>query len=110
MRAVVNAEVIALFSVYVLCWCFGHGVATGGALDSGTNFQQPGSTGSPLPKNTAFTSRLTDGLAQAVAHESSKLSSLRFYLSSSKSYSIYSRKKNKIIIVEFMTERQTDRH
>ncbi|XP_015517565.1 stromal interaction molecule homolog isoform X1 [Neodiprion lecontei] len=70
MRAVVNAEVIGLFSCYVFCWCFGHGVATGGALDSGNNYQ-PGSTGASGPKITAFTSSLTDRLAQAVAHESS---------------------------------------
>ncbi|XP_012250580.1 stromal interaction molecule homolog isoform X2 [Athalia rosae] len=70
MRAVVNAEVIGLSSFYLLCWCLGHGVATGGALDSGTTFQ-PGSAGSTAPKITAFTSSLTDGLAQAVAHESS---------------------------------------
>lgn len=67
-----NVEIIGLFSFYVVCWCFHDGVvASGGALDSGANYQ-PGSTGSNSPKITAFTSSLTDGLAQAVAHESSK--------------------------------------
>ncbi|XP_024944858.1 stromal interaction molecule homolog isoform X2 [Cephus cinctus] len=50
----------------ILCLFCGGVRASGGALDSGASFQ----SSTPPPKLPAFSSSLTDGLAQAVAHES----------------------------------------
>ena len=51
--------------------------ASGGALDTSSNFQS-GSSGSSHSKVTAFSATLTDGLAQAVAQEAGKFYSYRF--------------------------------
>lgn len=51
--------------------------ASGGALDTSSNFQS-GSSGSSHSKVTAFSATLTDGLAQAVAQEAGKFSLLSF--------------------------------
>lgn len=69
MRAVVYADVIVLFGLLLLCWCCDKVSATGGALDSNTNFQS-GALSTPPSKIPAYSSSFTDGLAQAVAQES----------------------------------------
>ncbi|OAD53844.1 Stromal interaction molecule like protein [Eufriesea mexicana] len=68
MRASVITNVIVLFGLHFLYWCCNTVDASGGALDASPNFQS-GSTGSSHSKVTAFSATLTDGLAQAVAHE-----------------------------------------
>ncbi|XP_012142457.1 stromal interaction molecule isoform X2 [Megachile rotundata] len=68
MRASVITDVIVLFGLHFLYWCCNTVDASGGALDSSPNFQS-GSSGSSHSKVTAFSATLTDGLAQAVAHE-----------------------------------------
>ncbi|KZC10244.1 PREDICTED: stromal interaction molecule homolog [Dufourea novaeangliae] len=68
MRASVITDVIVLFGLHLLCWCCIAVQASGGALDASPNFQS-GSSGSSHSKITAFSTTLTDGLAQAVAQE-----------------------------------------
>ncbi|XP_003696263.1 stromal interaction molecule homolog isoform X1 [Apis florea] len=68
MRSSVITNVIVLFGLHFLYWCCNTVDASGGALDASPNFQS-GSTGSSHSKVTAFSATLTDGLAQAVAHE-----------------------------------------
>lgn len=75
MRSSVITNVIVLFGLHFLYWCCNTVDASGGALDASPNFQS-GSTGSSHSKVTAFSATLTDGLAQAVAHEAGKFSSL----------------------------------
>ncbi|XP_012273610.1 stromal interaction molecule homolog isoform X2 [Orussus abietinus] len=65
MRAPVNADVTLLIGLQLLSWCCRGILASGGALDV-TGFQSGSSGASKIP---AFSSSLTDGLAQAVAHE-----------------------------------------
>lgn len=72
MRASVIADAILLFGLHFLYWCCNTIDASGGALDSSPNFQS-GSSGSSHSKVSAFSATLTDGLAQAVAHEAGKL-------------------------------------
>ncbi|XP_060826920.1 stromal interaction molecule homolog isoform X1 [Bombus pascuorum] len=68
MRSSVITNVIVLFGLHLSYWCWNTVDASGGALDTSSNFQS-GSTGSSHSKVTAFSATLTDGLAQAVAHE-----------------------------------------
>ncbi|XP_034190985.1 stromal interaction molecule isoform X3 [Osmia lignaria lignaria] len=68
MRASVITDVIVLFGLHFLYWCCNTVDASGGALDSSPNYQS-GSSGSSHSKVSAFSATLTDGLAQAVAHE-----------------------------------------
>ncbi|XP_076279019.1 stromal interaction molecule isoform X2 [Lasioglossum baleicum] len=68
MRASVINNVIVLFGLHILYWCYIAVDASGGALDSSPNFQ-PSSSGSSHSKISAFSATLTDGLAQAVAQE-----------------------------------------
>ncbi|KAM0735647.1 Stromal interaction molecule-like protein [Formica fusca] len=67
MRTSVNA--LLPLGIHLLYWLFDTVAATGGALDSTPTFQ----TGVSSPSHSkivAFSATLTDGLAQAVAHES----------------------------------------
>ncbi|KAK9296569.1 hypothetical protein QLX08_009417 [Tetragonisca angustula] len=68
MRSSAITNVIVLFGLRLLCWCWNTVDASGGALDTSSNFQS-GSSGSSHSKVTAFSATLTDGLAQAVAQE-----------------------------------------
>ncbi|XP_054001159.1 stromal interaction molecule homolog isoform X1 [Hylaeus anthracinus] len=68
MRASVINDAILLFGLHFLYWCCNTVDASGGALDASPNFQ-PSSSGSSHSKVSAFTATLTDGLAQAVAHD-----------------------------------------
>ncbi|XP_043525386.1 stromal interaction molecule homolog isoform X2 [Frieseomelitta varia] len=68
MRSSAISNVIVLFGLRLLCWCWNTVDASGGALDTSSNFQS-GSSGSSHSKVTAFSATLTDGLAQAVAQE-----------------------------------------
>ncbi|CAK9815646.1 Stromal interaction molecule homolog [Anthophora quadrimaculata] len=68
MRVSVITDATVLFGLHFLYWCCNTVNASGGALDSSPNFQS-GSSGSSHSKVTAFSATLTDGLAQAVAHE-----------------------------------------
>ncbi|XP_043249286.1 stromal interaction molecule homolog [Colletes gigas] len=68
MRASVISDVIVLFGLHFLYWCCNTVDASGGALDASPNFQSS-SSGSSHSKVSAFSATLTDGLAQAVAHE-----------------------------------------
>ncbi|XP_076754774.1 stromal interaction molecule isoform X3 [Xylocopa sonorina] len=68
MRASVITDAIVLFGLQFLFWCCNAVDASGGALDGSPNYQS-GSSGSSHSKVTAFSATLTDGLAQAVAHE-----------------------------------------
>ncbi|GAB1863326.1 Stromal interaction molecule-like protein [Camponotus japonicus] len=67
MRASVNA--LLPLGIYLLHWLLDTVAATGGALDSTPTFQT-GASGTSHSKIAAFSATLTDGLAQAVAHES----------------------------------------
>ncbi|CAL1689756.1 unnamed protein product [Lasius platythorax] len=69
MRASANA--LPLLGIHLLCWLFDTVAATGGALDSTPTFQTSSASNAPHSKIIAFSATLTDGLAQAVAHESS---------------------------------------
>lgn len=71
MRSSVITNVIVLFGLHLSYWCWNTVDASGGALDTSSNFQS-GSTGGSHSKVTAFSATLTDGLAQAVAHEAGK--------------------------------------
>ncbi|XP_017887061.1 stromal interaction molecule homolog isoform X2 [Ceratina calcarata] len=68
MRVSVITNVIVLFGLHLSLWCCNTTNASGGALDGSPNFQSS-SSGTAPPKVTPFSGTLTDGLAQAVAHE-----------------------------------------
>ena len=93
MRGVVrNADVIFLYGLRLLCWCCcaAEIAASGGALDSGSTFHtrstplgassghQSTTEAPPAPPSpkisTGFSASLTDGLAQAVAHDAAQSS------------------------------------
>jgi hypothetical protein len=80
MRTSVNVDALILLGIHLLYWLLDTVAASGGALDSTPAFQTgASSTSSSHSKIAAFSATLTDGLAQAVAHESSKLPfSIRF--------------------------------
>ncbi|XP_018357308.1 PREDICTED: stromal interaction molecule homolog isoform X3 [Trachymyrmex septentrionalis] len=70
MQTFVNVNVfILLLRIYLLYWSLGTVTASGGALDSTPTFQTSASS-TPHSKIAAFSATLTNGLAQAVAHES----------------------------------------
>ncbi|KAG5316957.1 STIM protein, partial [Acromyrmex heyeri] len=70
MQTFVNVDVlILLLRIYLLYWSLGTVTASGGALDSTPTFQTSASS-TPHSKIAAFSATLTNGLAQAVAHES----------------------------------------
>ncbi|XP_015119689.1 stromal interaction molecule homolog [Diachasma alloeum] len=70
MRSVANVELIVIYGLRLLCLCFAEVVASGGALDASTGYQPRSSDGSKgSPK---FSASLTDGIAQAVAHDSAQ--------------------------------------
>lgn len=71
MRTFVNVDALTLLGIHLLYWYLGTVAASGGALDSTPTFQTSASS-TPHSKIAAFSATLTDGLAQAVAHESSK--------------------------------------
>lgn len=71
MRTSVNA--LLPLAICLSHWLLDTVAATGGALDSTPTFQT-GASSTSHSKIAAFSATLTDGLAQAVAHESSKLS------------------------------------
>lgn len=68
MRAAI-ADVVVLFSLHFLSWRCVDVLASGGALDSTSSSYYAGPTHSPTSKLPSFTQSLSDGLAQAVAHE-----------------------------------------
>ncbi|EFN82281.1 stromal interaction molecule homolog [Harpegnathos saltator] len=69
MRTSVNVDALVLLGIH-LFWFFDTVAASGGALDSTPTFQTTGASSTSHSKITAFSATLTDGLAQAVAHES----------------------------------------
>ncbi|XP_011348867.1 stromal interaction molecule homolog isoform X2 [Ooceraea biroi] len=70
MRTSVNVDVLALLGIHLLYWLSDTVAASGGALDSTPAFQTSASSTPSHSKIAAFSATLTDGLAQAVAHES----------------------------------------
>ncbi|XP_033216491.1 stromal interaction molecule homolog isoform X2 [Belonocnema kinseyi] len=68
MRAAI-ADVVVLFILHLLFWCCVDVLASGGALDSTSSSYYAGPTHTPTSKLPSFTQSLSDGLAQAVAHE-----------------------------------------
>jgi len=76
----VNVDVlILLLRIYLLYWSLGTVTASGGALDSTPTFQTSASS-TPHSKIAAFSATLTNGLAQAVAHESGENPLFQNYL------------------------------
>jgi len=73
MRTSVNVDALILLGIHLLYWLLDTVAASGGALDSTPAFQTGASSTSSHSKIAAFSATLTDGLAQAVAHESSEL-------------------------------------
>lgn len=69
MRTFVDA--FLLLGIHLVYWSLDTVTAIGGALDSSLTFQTGASSTS---HSKTFSASLSDGLAQAVAHESSKLS------------------------------------
>ncbi|XP_066596843.1 stromal interaction molecule homolog isoform X2 [Prorops nasuta] len=69
MRGMSTHVTTELFVIYLLCWCCELIKCSGGALDPSPGYQS-GVSNAPHSKIPAFTATLTDGLAQAVAHES----------------------------------------
>lgn len=76
MRGSVNVDALVLLGIHLFYWSLGTVAASGGALDSTPTFQTASASGTSHSKIVAFSATLTDGLAQAVAHESSELSPL----------------------------------
>ncbi|XP_063979782.1 stromal interaction molecule homolog [Diachasmimorpha longicaudata] len=70
MRSVANVELIVIYGLRLLCLCFTEVIASGGALDASTGYQARSSDGSK--GSTKFSATLTDGIAQAVAHDSAQ--------------------------------------
>ncbi|XP_051169150.1 stromal interaction molecule homolog isoform X2 [Leptopilina boulardi] len=68
MRAAI-ADIVVIFSIYLLSWRCVNVVASGGALDS-TSSYYAGPTHTPTSKLSSFSTSLSEGLAQAVAYES----------------------------------------
>ncbi|XP_029163693.1 stromal interaction molecule homolog isoform X2 [Nylanderia fulva] len=69
-----SANALPLLGIlHMFYWLLDLVAATGGALDSTPTFQTASATGTPHSKIIAFSASLTDGLAQAVAHESSTM-------------------------------------
>ncbi|KAF7997060.1 hypothetical protein HCN44_005337 [Aphidius gifuensis] len=66
MRSVANAELFVIYGLRLLCLCFGEVIAGGGALDASSSYHRH-SDGSGKVSGTF--SSLTDGIAQAVAHD-----------------------------------------
>jgi len=73
MRTSVNVDALILLGIHLLYWLVDTVAASGGALDSTPAYQTSASSTSSHSKIAAFSATLTDGLAQAVAHETSKL-------------------------------------
>ncbi|XP_012214485.1 stromal interaction molecule homolog isoform X2 [Linepithema humile] len=69
MRTSVNVDALILLGIHLLFWALDTVAASGGALDSTPTFQT-GASSTSHSKITAFSATLTNGLAQAVAHES----------------------------------------
>lgn len=74
MQTSMNIDALILLGIHLFCWFFDTVAGSGGALDSTPTFQTAGASSTSHSKITAFSATLTNGLAQAVAHESSKLS------------------------------------
>lgn len=74
MRTSVNVDTLILLGIHLFYWSFETVAASGGALDSTPTFQTTGASSTSHSKITAFSATLTNGLAQAVAHESCELS------------------------------------
>lgn len=72
MRTSVYVDALVLLGIHLLYWPLDTVAASGGALDSTPAFQTGAASASSHSKVAAFSATLTDGLAQAVAHESSK--------------------------------------
>lgn len=75
MRTSVNVNALILLGIHLLFWALDTVAASGGALDSTPTFQT-GASSTSHSKITAFSATLTNGLAQAVAHESSRIHTL----------------------------------
>lgn len=73
MQTSVNVDALILLGIHLFFWSFDTVAASGGALDSTPTFQTAGASSTSHSKISAFSATLTDGLAQAVAHESSEL-------------------------------------
>ncbi|XP_071641666.1 stromal interaction molecule homolog [Temnothorax longispinosus] len=69
MRTSVNLDALILLAIHLLSCSLGTVAASGGALDSTPTFQT-GASSTSHSKIAAFSATLTNGLAQAVAHES----------------------------------------
>ena len=78
MRAAI-ADVV-LLSFHLLSWRCVDVIASGGALDS-TSSYYTGPTHTPTSRLPSFTASLSDGIAQAVAHESGELKIMSFSFS-----------------------------
>ncbi|XP_011696593.1 PREDICTED: stromal interaction molecule homolog [Wasmannia auropunctata] len=69
MQTSASLDALILLGIHLLYWSLGTVAASGGALDSTSTFQTSASS-TPHSKIAAFSATLTDGLARAVAHES----------------------------------------
>ncbi|XP_011860629.1 PREDICTED: stromal interaction molecule homolog [Vollenhovia emeryi] len=70
MRTSVNVDALILLAIHLSYWSLGTVAASGGALDSTPTFQTSASSTPHSKIAAAFSATLTNGLAQAVAHES----------------------------------------
>lgn len=86
MRSVVNAELALIYGLQLFCLFFPEIIiASGGALDASSSYHARHSSDGNSKVSGTFSS-LTDGIAQAVAHDAAQTSSSEFFVFSLKNH------------------------